>query len=410
MKAAMTAPLFDTIPGFDQPIAVLKHCHDKIRKQIATLRKLLPHLARDGVTFDAQQAAEAVLKYFNKAAHLHHADEEEDLMPMLQATAVGDDAALLSALVPEIKSDHRQMDAAWENLKTQLEAIAAGGAALLSADDVARFADAYLAHMEKEETQLAPMAKRLFSGAQMAQLGAAMQRRRGIEADADVAGAATPAAATDAGAALAGLRKDYSQSSLMETDVLADPVAQFEKWFGEALKAQVNEPNAMTLATVDGDGKPSARIVLIKQFDQRGFSFFTNYGSDKGRQLADNAQAALLFFWPELERQVRIEGRVVKTTEAESDAYFNVRPLQSRLTAIASKQSEPIANRAELEANYAAVAAAAGEQPPRPAHWGGYRLQPERIEFWQGRRSRFHDRIVFTRQADGTWMMQRLQP
>ncbi|MEC5163783.1 MULTISPECIES: pyridoxamine 5'-phosphate oxidase [unclassified Janthinobacterium] len=401
----MTAPLFDAIPGFDQPIAVLKHCHDKIRKQITTMQNLLSHLAQYGANFDAQQGAKAVLQYFNKAAHLHHEDEEEDLMPMLQATAEGADAALLTALVPEILADHRQMDAAWGSLKTQLERIADGSAATLSAADVAGFAAAYQAHMAKEESQLAPMAKRIFSAGQMAQLGTAMQKRRGI-------GEPAPAAAGNAhpGSLLAGLRKDYSQSSLMETDVLAEPMAQFGKWFDEALKAQVNEPNAMTLATASVDGKPSSRIVLVKQFDQRGFSFFTNYDSDKGRQLADNPHAALQFFWPELERQVRIEGRVEKTSAAESDEYFGVRPLQSRLAAIASKQSAPIASRAELEANFACVAASSGDQPARPAHWGGYRLVPERVEFWQGRRSRFHDRIVFTRRADGTWRIERLQP
>jgi pyridoxamine 5'-phosphate oxidase len=257
--------------------------------------------------------------------------------------------------------------------------------------------------MTKEEGQLAPMAKRLFSAEQMATLGQAMRRRRGI----DVPAAATVPAS---GAALADLRTDYSQASLLESEVLDDPVAQFGKWFDEALKAQVNEPNAMSLATVSPEGKPSSRIVLIKQYDKRGFSWYTNYASAKGEDLASNDQAALLFFWSELERQVRIEGRVVKTTAAESDHYFNSRPLKSRLAAIASAQSQPIGNREQLEAHYEAVAAANGEQPPRPAHWGGYRLLPERIEFWQGRRSRFHDRIVFTLQADGVWLRERLQP
>ena len=166
----------------------------------------------------------------------------------------------------------------------------------------------------------------------------------------------------------------------------------------------------MSLATVSADGRPSSRIVLIKQVDQRGFTWYTNYDSQKGQQLAGNDHAALLFFWSELERQVRIEGRVVKTADAESDHYFHSRPLKSQLAAIASQQSAPIASRDLLEANYATVAAQFGEQPPRPAHWGGYRLEPTRIEFWQGRRSRFHDRIVFTRQPDGTWLRQRLQP
>jgi len=400
----MTAPLFDTVPGFDQPIAVLKHCHDKIRKQLSTLQNLLVHLLQQGNTTEAQQAAKAVLQYFDKAAHLHHDDEEQDLMPMLQATATGDDAALLQTLVPEILADHQRMDAAWATLRPELDTIAAGTGKQLSAHGVRDYVAAYQAHMAKEESQLAPMAKRLFSAQQMAQLGTAMQRRRGI--------APEVAEAPDAAALLAAMRTDYAHSSLSESDVLADPIAQFQKWFGEAVNAQVGEPNAMSLATVTPDGKPSSRIVLIKQFDERGFTWYTNYDSDKGQQLAHNPHAALLFFWRELERQVRIEGTVVKTTAAESDEYFNVRPLLSRLSAIASQQSAPISDRATLEANYAAVAAAVGEEahPPRPDHWGGYRLQPERIEFWQGRRSRFHDRIVFTRDAEGQWNMQRLQP
>ncbi|OEZ47920.1 pyridoxine/pyridoxamine 5'-phosphate oxidase [Janthinobacterium sp. MP5059B] len=402
----MTSPLFDSVPGFDQPIAVLKHCHDKIRKQLTTLQNLLGHLGQNGNTPEAQQAAKAVLQYFNKAAHLHHDDEEQDLMPMLQATATGEDAALLATLVPEILADHQRMDQAWLTLRPELDAIAAGTDSQLSHDGVRDYAAAYQAHMAKEEGQLAPMAKRLFSAQQMEQLGTAMQRRRGIAPDAPEA-----AEVPDAAAVLAAMRTDYVQSSLSETDVLADPIAQFQKWFAEAVNAQVMEPNAMDLSTVTPDGKPSSRIVLIKQFDERGFTWYTNYHSDKGQQLEHNPNAALLFFWRELERQVRIEGTVVKTTAAESDEYFNVRPVQSRLSAIASQQSTPIASRAELESHYAAVAAAIGDaQPPRPAHWGGYRLQPERIEFWQGRRSRFHDRIVFTRGADGQWSMQRLQP
>jgi pyridoxamine 5'-phosphate oxidase len=169
----------------------------------------------------------------------------------------------------------------------------------------------------------------------------------------------------------------------------------------------------MSLATVGADGKPTARIVLVKQFDASGFTWYTNYQSEKGEQLADNPHAALLFFWRELERQVRIEGRVVKTSEHENDHYFQSRPLKSRLAAIASSQSQPIASRAELEANYdavEAVEAAHGGQPRRPPHWGGYRLLPTHIEFWQGRASRFHDRITYTLQDDGTWQRQRLQP
>ncbi len=236
----------------------------------------------------------------------------------------------------------------------------------------------------------------------MARLGAAMRARRDIVAPAP---APAPAAAT-----LADLRRDYAQASLMETDVLDDPIAQFGKWFEEALRAEVNEPNAMSVATVGPDCKPTSRIVLIKQYDERGFTWYTNYDSQKGRQLAANPQAALLFFWPELERQIRIEGSVIHTSEAESDTYFHSRPVKSQLAAIASAQSASIADRATLEANYAATASLYGDQPPRPANWGGFRLVPARIEFWQGRRSRFHDRIVFTLQADGSWLRQRLQP
>ena len=166
----------------------------------------------------------------------------------------------------------------------------------------------------------------------------------------------------------------------------------------------------MSLATADANGKPSVRIVLVKQFDKRGFTWYTNYDSDKGQQLRANPNAALLFFWNELERQIRIEGKVERTSAQESDNYFHSRPLKSRLAAIASVQSAPIANRAALEQNYEKVAAQYGEEPPRPANWGGFRLVPERIEFWQGRRSRFHDRIVYVRQADGRWTRERLQP
>ena len=409
----MTVPLFDSVPGFDQPIAVLKHCHDKIRKQLTTLQNLLAYLPQQGNTTESQQAAKAVLQYFNQAAHLHHDDEEQDLMPMLQATATGADADLLATLVPGILADHQRMDQAWSTLRPQLDAIAAGASTLLSVDGVNAYVDAYHAHMGKEESQLATMARRLFSAQQMEQLGAAMQRRRGIapeEAAAPAAGAVPGPGPVHDAATLAAMRIDYAQSLLSEEQVLRDPIAQFEKWFDEALKAQVSEPNAMSLSTVSAEGKPSSRIVLIKQFDEQGFTWYTNYNSDKGQQLAQNPQAALLFFWRELERQVRIEGTVVKTSAAESDEYFNVRPLLSRLSAIASQQSAPITSRAQLEANYDTVAAVAGETPARPAHWGGYRLRPERIEFWQGRRSRFHDRIVFVRGADGQWSMERLQP
>jgi pyridoxamine 5'-phosphate oxidase len=401
----MTDSLPDTAPGFDQPIAVLKHCHDRIRKQLATLEKLLAHLPEHGADEQARQAASAVLKYFDQAAPLHHEDEEQDLIPMLRSIAEGNDAALLAKLVPGIIDDHRLMDAAWQHLHEQLVAVASGQGAALSAPEVRRFAERYASHMEREEGHIAPMAKRLFSVAQMALLGQAMQRRRGIPAS-----AAPAAAAPLHGHALASLRKDYGQATLSETGVADDPFTQFNTWFDEALKAEVKEPNAMSLATVDGAGKPSSRIVLIKQYDRRGFTWYTNYDSQKGRELQANPQAALLFFWSELERQIRIEGKVERTSPQESDTYFHSRPLKSRLAAIASAQSEPIASRGELEQHYDAVAQKFGEQPPRPAHWGGFRLVPERIEFWQGRRSRFHDRIVYTLQADGSWARQRLQP
>jgi len=176
----MMNSLFETAPGFDQPIAVLKHCHDRIRKQIRTMQNLAAHLSRDGQNLDAQQAANAVLRYFNHAAHQHHEDEEHDLLPMLQAVATGEDASVLNALLPGIMEEHRQMDAAWRILDEQLKEIASGASSSLSGEDVNRFADLYATHMDKEETQIAPMAKRLFSAAQMKQLGDAMCARRGI--------------------------------------------------------------------------------------------------------------------------------------------------------------------------------------------------------------------------------------
>ncbi|WP_394782334.1 pyridoxamine 5'-phosphate oxidase [Undibacterium sp.] len=209
---------------------------------------------------------------------------------------------------------------------------------------------------------------------------------------------------------LADLRKDYKQASLSENEVAADPVSQFNRWFEQATQANVPEPNAMSLATATADGKPSSRIVLIKGVDERGFCWFTDYDSKKGSDLAANPHAALLFHWVELERQVRIEGRVEKLSAQDSDAYFNSRPLGSRHSASASAQSQPIESRAALEAKLAAVVAHHPDHPPRPAHWGGYRLVPERLEFWQGRSSRLHDRIVYTRNADGNWSLSRLQP
>ncbi len=410
----MTNALPDSAPSFDQPIAVLKHCHDRIRKQLATLDKLLPHLAAHGADEQAQQAAAAVLKYFDKAAPLHHEDEEIDLVPMLAAVAQGADAELLDQLVPTILDEHRQMDGMWQILHEELTAVADGSGAAVSGHVVRQFSSMYLSHMEREEGNIAPMAKRLFSPEQMARLGNAMQQRRGI---APAVGAATAAespgsasAPAATGDAVAALRKDYGQATLDESAVDGDPFVQFNNWFEQALKAQVNEPNAMSVATVDARGRPTSRVVLIKQYDPRGFTWYTNYDSQKGQQLAANPFAAILFFWPELERQIRIEGRVERTSDEESDKYFHSRPLKSRLAAIASAQSRPIADRATLEQNYAAVAEQEGEAPPRPAHWGGFRLVPERIEFWQGRRSRFHDRIVYTLQSDGSWARERLQP
>lgn len=209
---------------------------------------------------------------------------------------------------------------------------------------------------------------------------------------------------------LAELRKDYARGSLDETSVEADPIHQFDIWFKQALDAQLPEPNTMTLATVDARGYPSARIVLIKGVDERGFVFFTNYESRKGQDLAANPHASLLFYWIELERQVRIEGTVVKTSPEESDAYFASRPVGSRIGAWASEQSRIIANRAVLDAREKEFTERFGENPPRPPHWGGYRLVPEAIEFWQGRPSRLHDRIVYTREADGRWHIGRLSP
>ena len=209
---------------------------------------------------------------------------------------------------------------------------------------------------------------------------------------------------------LAGLRKSYERAALDEQASAADPLQQFRAWLDQALKAELPEPNAMTLATVGADGRPSTRIVLIKGVDERGIVWYTNYDSRKGRELAGNAHAALQFHWVELERVVRIEGTVDKVTAAESDIYFATRPLDSRIGAWASPQSEVIASRAVLLANAAKVSAQYLLNPPRPPHWGGFRLAPEVWEFWQGRASRLHDRLRYRRDATGGWLRERLAP
>jgi len=208
---------------------------------------------------------------------------------------------------------------------------------------------------------------------------------------------------------LAELRKSYERAELDEAASAADPIAQFRLWLQQALDAQLPEPNAMTLATVGPDQRPSTRVVLIKGLDERGIVWYTNYESRKGRELAGNPYAALQFHWVELERVVRIEGRVEKADAAESDAYFRTRPLDSRIGAWASPQSEVIASRAVLVANAAKYGAKFMLNPPRPPHWGGYRLVPDRFEFWQGRASRLHDRLRY-RLEGGEWIRERLAP
>jgi pyridoxamine 5'-phosphate oxidase len=208
---------------------------------------------------------------------------------------------------------------------------------------------------------------------------------------------------------LADLRKSYERDALDESASSPDPMRQFETWFEQALAAQLPEPNAMTLATVGADGRPSTRVVLIKGFDARGLVWYTNYESRKGRELAHQSGAALQFHWVELERVVRIEGRVEKTSAEESDAYYATRPLDSRIGAWASPQSQVISSRAVLVAQAARFAAVHGLRPPRPPHWGGYRLQPDGWEFWQGRKSRLHDRLRYRLDGD-LWLRERLAP
>jgi pyridoxamine-phosphate oxidase len=210
---------------------------------------------------------------------------------------------------------------------------------------------------------------------------------------------------------LAAIRVEYRMGELTEEEVDADPLVQFQRWFTEAVERQVMEPNAMVLSTVSDTGIPSSRIVLLKQLDGSGFSFFTNYESQKGRELDACPNAALLFFWPELQRQIRITGVAEKLPEEQSDSYFNSRPKGSRLGALASPQSREIASRGVLDSKLAEleVAFKGTDTVPRPTHWGGYRVQPDQIEFWQGRSNRLHDRIVYKRENDG-WTISRLAP
>jgi pyridoxamine 5'-phosphate oxidase len=208
-----------------------------------------------------------------------------------------------------------------------------------------------------------------------------------------------------------------TEQSLNEGQVRSNPIEQFALWYEEAQRAHLPEPDAMTLATATRAGRPSARMVLLKGFDERGFVFYTNYQSGKGRVIEANPRAALILFWAELHRQIRIEGTVAHVSDAESDAYFRSRPKGSRIAALASNQSEVLENRDQLDARvaeftqkYGAGDGAGDDDVPRPAHWGGYRVVPETIEFWQGRRDRLHDRLLFMRRSDGAWSMTRLFP
>ena len=209
---------------------------------------------------------------------------------------------------------------------------------------------------------------------------------------------------------VARLRKEYTRTGLNETDASPDPIAQFRRWFDEALAADLHEPNATTLATATPDGRPSARVVLLKGFDERGFVFYTNYEGRKARELEINPLCALVVYWGELERQVRVEGRAGRISDEDSDAYFAGRPRGSQLGAWASEQSRPVRDRGALEVRLRELEAEyEGREVPRPPFWGGYRIEPETIEFWQGRENRLHDRLVY-RRSDGLWRRERLQP
>ncbi|MEW6498062.1 MAG: pyridoxamine 5'-phosphate oxidase [Cyanobacteriota bacterium] len=210
---------------------------------------------------------------------------------------------------------------------------------------------------------------------------------------------------------VANLRKEYTFQGLSETDVNPNPLEQFKLWFDQALAARLPEPNAMTIATATLDGKPSARMVLLKDYDERGFVFYTNYESQKGQQLRENPWGAIIFWWAELERQVRIEGRVEKVSYAETEAYFRSRPKGSQLGAWVSNQSQAIESREVLEQRLQQLKEEyENKEVPRPPHWGGFRVIPDMIEFWQGRPSRLHDRLLYQREENGTWTIQRLSP
>lgn len=213
---------------------------------------------------------------------------------------------------------------------------------------------------------------------------------------------------------IADLRREYARAALNETELHPDPIEQFRLWFAQVVEAEAHDPSAMVLATASADGRPSARVVLLKGVDADGFVFYTDYRSRKGRELEENPFAALVFYWPELERQVRVTGTVSRVSRAESEAYFRSRPRGSRLAAWASHQSAPLSSRAELEARLDEVTARVGAgidgEVPLPPHWGGFRVTPDSIEFWQGRPNRLHDRFLYTLEPHGAWRIERLSP